>query len=313
MEKRKLGSSGPELSVIGLGAWAIGGSWQFGWGPSDDAESIRTIRRAVELGINWIDTAAVYGLGHSEEVVGKAIQGLRDEVFIATKCGRVWDEHGRVRTDISPASIRREVEASLRRLNIEVIDLYQIHWPHENQSEADAWRELVRLQKEGKVRWIGVSNFNVRQLKHCEAIHHIDSLQPPYNLLRREIEAEILPFCRLHGIGVIAYSPMMSGLLSGRFEFDRLAADDWRRRNPLFQEPSLSRILQKVERLRVMADRRGCSVGNLAVAWALRQPGITAAIVGARRVSQVEENVVAAELRLTDEEAAEMEAIFQEP
>lgn len=310
METRKLGKNGPELTVIGLGAWAIGGAWKWGWGPSDDDESVRTIRRALDLGINWIDTAAVYGLGHSEEIVAQAVENHRREVIIATKCGLVWDEHGKVWNDISPASIRREIEASLRRLRTDYIDLYQIHWPNANQSEADAWRELVKLQKEGKTRWIGVSNFNAQLLKQCEAIHHIDSLQPPYNLLQRDIELRELPYCLEAGIGVIPYSPMMSGLLTGRFDKAKLAADDWRRSSPAFQEPRLSRILEKVETMRAIADRYGKTVGQLAVAWVLKHPAVTSAIVGARRVAQVEENLAAPSWTLDDADAAALEQLF---
>ncbi len=294
MQTRKLGSNGPELTLIGLGAWAIGGSWKFGWGPSDETESIHTIQRALDLGINWIDTAAVYGLGRSETVVGKAIAARRDNVFIATKCGLVWDDNGRVWNDISPESIRREAEASLKRLNTDVIDLYQIHWPFANQSEARAWQEMARLKKEGKVRYIGVSNFDVELMKKCQAIAPIDSLQPPYNLLQRDIEAEILPYCWEQGIGVIPYSPMRSGLLSGRFDRSRLHPTDWRAKNPAFNEPQLSENLNMVQELGQIAQEYGKTVGQLAVAWVLAQPGISSAIVGARKVEQVEENVKAA-------------------
>ena len=293
MHTRKLGQYGPPLSVIGLGAWAIGGAWRWGWGPSDDQESVRTIHRALDLGINWIDTAAVYGLGHSERIVGQAVKGRRDRVFIATKCGLVWDDHGKVWNDISPQSIRRELEASLQRLETDYIDLYQIHWPHANQSETRAWQELARMKKAGKVRYIGVSNFNVPLLKKCQSISPIDSVQPPYNLLQREAEADILPFCQDNNIGVIAYSPMRSGLLSGRFDRSRLHASDWRSKSPMFNEPLLSQNLNFVETLRHIANDYGKTVGQLAVAWVLKHPAVTSAIVGARTVSQVEENVVA--------------------
>lgn len=312
MQKRKLGKNGPELSIIGLGAWAIGGSWAWGWGDSDDQESIRTIQRAIDLGVNWIDTAAVYGLGHSEEIVGRAIKGRRDDVIIATKCGLVWNDTGHVRNDITPQSIRRELEASLKRLGVDVIDLYQIHWPYANHSETDAWRELLKLKKEGKVRWIGVSNFDVRLLSLCEKIGHIDSLQPPYNLLNPHIEKEILPFCEQHAIGVIPYSPMFSGLLSGRFDRSKVATDDWRTRDAMFNEPQLSRNLEFVEKLRIIADKYNVTVGNIAVAWVLRQPMVTSAIVGARTVRQLEENMQVDTVQLSEQDLLEINRMLSE-
>jgi aryl-alcohol dehydrogenase-like predicted oxidoreductase len=302
MQKRQLGKNGPELSIIGLGAWAIGGSWAWGWGENDDQESIRTIQRAIDLGVNWIDTAPIYGHGHSEKIVGQAIKGRRDKVFIATKCGLVWDDQRRIRNDITAKSIRQEVEASLERLGVDVIDLYQIHWPYANHSEAEAWRELSKLKKEGKVRWIGVSNFDVPLLTQCEKINHIDSLQPPYSLFDRHIEENILPFCKQNNIGVIPYSPMFSGLLSGRFDRAKLAEDDWRTKNDMFNEPQLSQNLEFVNKLRTIADKYNKTVGHIAVAWILAQPGITSAIVGARTVQHIEENVLVDEIMLTAED-----------
>ncbi|NOY77053.1 MAG: aldo/keto reductase [Calditrichaeota bacterium] len=312
METRQLGTDGPFLTEIGLGTWAIGGPWDWGWGKQDDEESIAAIRKALELGVNWIDTAAIYGLGHAEEVVARAIEGRRSEVFLATKCGLVWDDRGRVKNNLQPDSIRKEAEDSLRRLKTDVIDLYQIHWPDPNASLARAWETMVKLKKEGKVRYIGVSNFDVPQLKKCLKIAPVQSLQPPYHLLRREIEAEILPFCEENGIGVVVYSPMASGLLTGAFDPGRLAPDDWRHKVPDFREPKLSKILAFVDKLRPIAERHGKTVGNLAVAWTLRNPAVTSAIVGARTVQQVEENVRAAGWRLTEEEIEEIESLLEE-
>ncbi|HZO88820.1 MAG TPA: aldo/keto reductase [Chthonomonadaceae bacterium] len=314
IETRKLGHNGPELTTVGFGAWAVGGPWKVGWGPQSDADSIAAIRRALELGCNWIDTAAIYGLGHSEEVVGRAIQGLpRDQVFIATKCGRVPDATGTPHGNLHPDSIRREMQASLRRLGTDYVDLYQIHWPADETGTPleESWATLAALQDEGKARYIGVSNFNVEQMARCEPIRHINSLQPPYSLLRREVEAEILPWCLQNGTGVIVYSPMQAGLLSGSFDINRVAPDDWRRNNPLFQEPQLSKNLAFVERLRPIAARHGKTVGQLAIAWTLMHPAVTAAIVGARRPAQVEENVSAMGWRLAEAEMAEIEAALR--
>lgn len=313
IEMRKLGKSGPEISTVGFGAWAAGGPWLVGWGPQSDEDSIAAMRKSVELGCNWIDTAAIYGLGHSEVVVGNAIQDLkRDEVLIFTKCGRVPDEEGKPHGDLRPASIRQQVEDSLRRLKIETIDLYQIHWPDKETGTPieESWQAMVELKQEGKVRYLGVSNFDTDLLSRCEAIHHVNSLQPPYSLLRRDIESDILPWCLENGTGVIVYSPMQAGILSGSFDIGRVAVDDWRRRNPFYQEPQLSQNLAFVERLRPIADRHDKTVGQLAVAWTLRHPALTAAIVGARRPAQVEENVGAMGWHLTDEEMAEIEAAY---
>jgi aryl-alcohol dehydrogenase-like predicted oxidoreductase len=308
MKKRMLGKDGPELSVIGLGAWAMGGSWEFGWGPVDDKESVKTIHRALDFGINWIDTAAVYGLGHSEEVVGEALRGIRDEVFIATKCGMVWDEKGTVTKSLRPESIRREVEASLRRLKTDHIDLYQFHWPDPETPVEDSWRTMAELVKEGKVRTIGVCNFSVAELERCRAIAPVQSLQPPYNMLRRVVEDELLPYCQSQGIGVVAYSPMASGLLTGTFDPDNLAPDDWRRKNPRFNEESRSKVTGLLNQLKPIADRYSISVGGLAIAWVLRNSVVTSAIVGARKQWQIEETVGASETELSSSDLRVIES-----
>jgi len=320
MQKRKLGNSDLMITQIGYGAWAIGGAgWQFGWGPQDDADSIKAILRALELGVNWIDTAAVYGLGHSEEIVAKALtewKGARPSVF--TKCGLRWNAQGRVSGSLAAASIRQECEDSLRRLRVEAIDLYQIHWPPENNGPEleQGWSTLAALQLEGKVRWIGVSNFDVEQLKRAQAIGPVTSLQPPYSLVRRAVEADILPFCREQGIGVIVYAPMSSGLLTGAMTRERAAqlpVDDWRRNNPEFNEPRLSRNLELVERLRSVGKRHGRTPGEVAIAWTLRHPAVTAAIVGARSAKQAEGVMRAAALHLTERDVAEIEGPAQKP
>jgi len=317
MQTRKLGYSDLHLTTVGLGTWAIGGGgYAYGWGPQDDAESIATIHRALDLGINWIDTAAVYGLGHSEEVVGRAIADRRDEVIVATKCGLVWDDgsthpYGRLKEE----SIRREAETSLRRLGVEVIDLYQIHWPDPAEDIEEAWGAIADLIREGKVRYGGVSNFDVAQLQRAQAIHPVASLQPPYNMLRRDVEEELLAYCAANDIGVIAYSPMHSGLLTGAFTRERVAGlpdDDWRKRHPRFQEPALSVNLALVAKLAAIAGRSGRTVAQLAVAWVLRRPEVTAAIVGARRPSQIEETAPAGDWALSAEELAEIEALLEE-
>jgi aryl-alcohol dehydrogenase-like predicted oxidoreductase len=310
MPLRRLGNSDLFITPIGFGAWAIGGSgWEFGWGEQDDQASISAIHRALSLGVNWIDTAAVYGMGHSEEVVAAALRswaGPRPYVF--TKCGLRWDEQGYVHRSLQPKSIRRECEESLRRLKVEAIDLYQIHWPTEDLEEG--WSAMAQLQKEGKVRWIGVSNFDVDELRRAEAIAPITSLQPPYSLVRREVEQEILPYCRSAGLGTIVYSPMASGLLTGAMTRERVASlpnSDWRSRDLEFHEPKLSQNLALVERLREVGERYGRPPGQVAIAWALQNPAVTGAIVGARNARQVEGIVGAADLRLTSEEIAEIE------
>jgi aryl-alcohol dehydrogenase-like predicted oxidoreductase len=317
METNKLGNSDLQITRVGYGAWAIGGSgWQFAWGSQDDNDSVGAIHRSLELGVNWIDTAAVYGMGHSEEVVGRALRawgGPRPYVF--TKCGLRWDAKGNVTKVLSADSIRREVEDSLRRLSIDVIDLYQIHWPPDPDSVAleEGWSTLADLKREGKVRWIGVSNFNVQQLRRAQAIAPVTSLQPPYSLVHREIEDEVLPYCLTEGIGVIVYSPMASGLLTGAMTRERAAKlpkDDWRRNHPDFTEPNLSRNLALVERLQQIASRHNRSAGEVAIAWTLHNPAVTGAIVGARNASQAEGVMRAAGLHLSDEEINEIEANF---
>lgn len=314
MRKRKLGWTNEELTVIGLGAWAMGGGgWAYSWGPQDDRESIATIQRALDLGINWIDTAAVYGLGHSEEIVGNAIRGRRDQVFLATKCGLVWDERGNISGRLKAWSVRQELEASLRRLQVDVIDLYQIHWPNPDEDIEEAWTEMAKMVEEGKVRYIGVSNFDVGQMERVRAIHPVASLQPPYSMIRRGIEKEILPYCAKHNIGVIAYSPLASGLLTGKFTRERLAQltpDDWRRRGNAFQEPELSANLEFVDALKAIAERYGRPVSHLAIAWVLRRPEVTAAIVGARRPGQIEETAGAADWDLPPEALGEIESLL---
>ncbi len=311
--KKRLGNSDLLITPMGVGAWAMGGGgWQWGWGPQDDKDSIEAIHAALDRGINWIDTAAVYGLGHSEEVVARALRdhaGERPSIF--TKCERTWNEKGEIGGTLKAASIRKECEASLRRLKVETIDLYQIHWPQPDEDIEEGWTEMARLLKEGKVRYIGVSNFNVRQMKRALAIAPITSLQPPYSILAREIEAEVLPFAQQHNVGVIVYSPMYSGLLAGsmtRERIARLADDDWRKRNENFQEPRLSCNLRLVQLLREIGDRHGRTPGEVAIAWTLHHPAVTAAIVGVRNPKQVEGVIGAMNFRLSDGEYEEIHA-----
>jgi aryl-alcohol dehydrogenase-like predicted oxidoreductase len=317
MQTRKLGNSDLHITPVGYGAWAIGGSgWQFAWGSQNDNDSIAAIHRSLELGVNWIDTAAVYGLGHSEEVVARALKswtGPRPYVF--TKCGLRWDTQGNVRKVLSADSIRREIEDSLRRLSLDVIDLYQIHWPPEPDSAEleEGWSVLADLQRQGKVRWIGVSNFSVLQLRRAQAIAPVTSLQPPYSLVHREIEDQVLPYCLGEGIGAIVYSPMASGLLTGAMTRERAAKlpeDDWRKNHPDFSGPQLSRNLALVERLREIARARNRSAGEVAIAWTLHNSAVAGAIVGARTARQAEGVMRAGELHLTDEEVMEIETFF---
>ncbi len=316
MRKRKLGWTDLELTVIGFGSWALGGGgWQFSWGPQDDEESIAAIHRALDLGINWIDTAAVYGLGHSEEIIAKALRGMSEKPIIATKCGRVWNEKGEVFGCLKRDSIRKEAEDSLRRLEVEVIDLYQIHWPDPEPDIEEAWSTMADLVKEGKIRYAGVSNFNVEQMKRIEKIHPIASLQPPYSMITRDIEEEILPYCAEKNMGVIVYSPMQKGLLTGKFTKERvknLPPDDHRRSDPQFNEPLLSINLELVEKLKPIAEKHGRTLAQLAIAWVLRRPEVTAAIVGTRRPSQIEETFPAGDWELSAEDIEAIDKLLQE-
>jgi aryl-alcohol dehydrogenase-like predicted oxidoreductase len=311
-----------QITRLGFGSWAVGGDgWAYGWGPQDDAESLATMRHAVELGVNWIDTAAAYGLGHSEEVVGRLLHEIphAQRPFIFTKCGLVWSENDRMREPqrlLSPDSIRRECEASLRRLGIERIDLYQFHWPDESGTPVeDSWTAMVKLVQEGKVRAIGVSNFNVHLLTRCEAIRHVDSLQPPFSMINRAAADKQMPWCARHDTGVICYSPMQSGLLTDSFTAERvssLAADDWRRRSPEFQEPNLRRNLQLRDALGPIAKRHDTSVSSIAIAWTLAWPGVTGAIVGARTPKQVDGWIGAASIALTPRDLDDIAAAIRQ-
>jgi aryl-alcohol dehydrogenase-like predicted oxidoreductase len=307
---RQLGSTDLYIGPLGFGARAAGGAdWPGGLGSQDDRDSIAAIRRAVELGMNWIDTAPVYGLGHSEEVVGQAIKGLFRRPYIFTKCGAIWDENRNVQNSLRAESIRREVEGSLSRLGVDAIDLYQIHFPVPDADIEAAWSTLAALQKEGKVRHIGVTNFDVAQLRRIEAIAPVASVQVQYSLVKREVEEEILPYAREHNIGVLAYQPLFSGLLTGKLTRERVASfseNDWRRTDPEFQEPQLTRNLDLVELLRSIAEKRGRTAGEVAIAWVLRDPTITGTIIGGRTPEQVEGTAGAAELRLSEGELAEI-------
>ncbi|MGH9541333.1 MAG: aldo/keto reductase [Terriglobales bacterium] len=317
MNTRQLGHSDLAITPIGVGAWAMGGGgWQWGWGPQDDRDSIAAIHAALDAGLNWIDTAAVYGSGHSEEVVGRALAGRAQKPYVFTKCGRIVDRLGHIFGYLKADALRRQCEASLRRLRVEAIDLYQIHWPQPESDIEEAWNALAQLQSEGKVRWIGVSNFSPLQMERIRRIAPIASLQPPYSLLARDIERSILPYCRQNQIGVIVYSPMHSGLLSGamtRERIGRLPADDWRRQSPQFQEPLLSRNLALVEVLRAIGHRHRRTPAEVAIAWTLAQPAVTGAIVGLRSARQVEGIAGAATFRLGPAELDEIAPALAAP
>jgi aryl-alcohol dehydrogenase-like predicted oxidoreductase len=313
LEKRQLGNTDMHITPVGFGAWALGGgNWVYSWGPQDDNESIAAIHHALDLGINWIDTAAGYGLGHSEEVVGQALTGMVERPFVFTKCSLPWNERGEIIACMKRDSIRHECEESLRRLKINAIDLYQIHWPNPDEDIEEGWSTLAELQREGKVRWIGVSNFSVAQMQRAEKIAPISSLQPPYSLIRPEVEHEILPYCQKHNIGVIVYSPMYSGLLSGKMTAERiknLPSDDWRQRDPEFQMPRLEKNLQLVSALAEIGERHGVEPGVVAIAWTLRQPGVTGAIVGMRRPNQVDGIFPSATFRLSSQETEQLNSM----
>jgi aryl-alcohol dehydrogenase-like predicted oxidoreductase len=313
MKISQLGTSDMWLTPIGFGAWAVGGgNWAMSWGPQDDSASIAAMHKAFDLGVNWIDTAAIYGLGHSEEIVGKAVKESSFKPFVFTKCGMVWNEKQQIKRTL--LEIRREVEDSLRRLQLDVIDLYQIHWPVEDQDIEEGWNTMADLKREGKVRHIGVSNFSIAQMERCVSIAPITSLQPPYSMLNRAVEAEILPFCVEHNIGVINYSPMHSGLLTGAMTKERVAnlpPDDFRRKVKNYQEPLLSRNLAIADFLKQIGTRHGVSAGVVAIAWTLCNPAITAAIVGGRSPEQVEGVWPVAKFRLSKDEFEEINAFLE--
>jgi aryl-alcohol dehydrogenase-like predicted oxidoreductase len=315
MQTRNLGNTELELTTVGLGTWAMGGPWQFGWGPQDDDEAIAAILKALDMGINWIDTAPAYGLGHSEELVGQALGWTGAKPLIATKCGILWNERKEKVTCLKKRSIRKECHDSLRRLGIDVIDLYQMHWPDPDEDVEEAWEEMVRLKEQGKVRYLGVSNFAVEHLDRIRRIHEPVSLQPPYSMLHREAEDELLGYCAANNIGVVAYSPMQRGLLTGKFSPERLAGlapDDHRRRNPDFQEPQFSATMELVEELKVIAGWNGRTCAQLAISWVLRRREVTAAIVGARRPAQIEETAPAGDWNLSEEDIKEIDILLAE-
>jgi aryl-alcohol dehydrogenase-like predicted oxidoreductase len=307
----ELGSTGLDITRVGLGAWAIGGGgWEFGWGPQDDEESIAALHHALELGINWVDTAAAYGFGRSEEVVGRALEGIEERPYVFTKASLLEGPSRKVVHSLKRDSILREAEESLRRLGVDAIDLYQIHWPIPEQDIEEGWSALAELKEQGLVRHIGVSNFSAEQMRRIQSIAPVETLQPPYSLIAREVEPETLPFAEREGIGVIVYSPMGSGLLAGKMTRERiqsLADDDWRKHDARFREPQLGRHLAAAERVQTVADRLGVSPGAVAIAWTLRNPAVDGAIVGIRRPDQADELLAAATLELGDEDAAELE------
>jgi aryl-alcohol dehydrogenase-like predicted oxidoreductase len=317
MQTRQFGKTDMQITPIGLGTWAIGGgNWAFGWGAQDDEESIATIHRALALGINWIDTAAVYGLGHSEEIVARALRSRPERPYVFTKCSRVWNDKGEISSNLKADSIRREAENSLRCLQTDVIDLYQMHWPNPDQDLEEGWSAMAKLKAEGKVRYIGVSNFDVNQLRRAQKIAPIDSLQPPYSLIKPDVANNgVLDFCQQHNIAVIVYSPMASGLLTGTMTAERVANlpdNDWRKHDPNFQEPRLSRNLKLANLLSEIGYPHSRSAGEVAIAWTLQHPAVTGAIVGGRHPQQIADTVGAAEFRLSESELAQIDTFLQE-
>jgi aryl-alcohol dehydrogenase-like predicted oxidoreductase len=315
MQNRKLGYTDLKLTTVGLGTWAMGGPWQFGWGPQDDGDAIAAILTALEEGINWIDTAPVYGCGHSEELVGQALRQTKQKPFIATKCSLLWNDKREKISCLKAKSIRKECEASLKRLGIDAIDLYQMHWPDPDEDVEQGWEEMARLSEKGKVRYIGVSNFNIEQIKRIEKIAPVASLQPPYSMLHREVEDKLLGYCAANNIGVVVYSPIQRGLLTGKFSQERLTdlpSDDHRRRMPDFQEPQFSATLELVDQLRPIAKRNGRTLAQLAISWVLRRSEVTAAIVGARKPEQVAETAGAGDWKLTVEDIEQIEQLLKE-
>jgi aryl-alcohol dehydrogenase-like predicted oxidoreductase len=313
--RRQLGNSDLQITPVGFGAWAIGGGdWKFAWGHQEDKDSVAAIERAIDLGLNWIDTAAVYGLGHSEEIVAQALKNISKKPYVFTKCARLWKTDGSIYDSMKRDSLRAELEASLRRLKLDVIDLYQVHWPLPDEEIEEGWETLAKLKEEGKVRYIGVSNFSVAQMERAQKIAPITSLQPPFSLVNPAVADEILPFCERNNIGVIVYSPMASGLLTGKMTPERvhnMPQDDWRRKAPEFNEPNLTRNLKLTEFLQVIGRKHGVEPGVVAVAWTLHNPAVTAAIVGARNPAQVEGTIPAATFRLSEQEFAQIEEFRQ--
>jgi aryl-alcohol dehydrogenase-like predicted oxidoreductase len=304
-----------EITRIGVGAWAIGGVWSYGWGPQDDQESVRTIHEALDRGVNWIDTAAAYGLGHSEEVVARAVGERTEKPYVFTKCGILWDDQGAVNKHISGDSIRREIEWSLKRLDVDTIDLYQIHWPVPDENIEEAWSAMAKLKEQGKVRFIGVSNFSVDQLERARGIAPVTSLQPPFSLIKRGVEKQELPYCLDNGIGVIVYSPMFSGMLSGKMSEERVMnmhETDWRKTHPEFQAPRLKRNLNLAALLGEIGEEYGATAGEVAISWTLKNPAVTAAIVGMRRPGQVEGVIHAADIELSQDDLKRIEAFLKE-